>query len=215
MKRHGNICALLVASIGSGVMASWVLGFEFGTKIVDGEASMKFNTALCFLLCGLTWFFFSMRWRNNVTDALGAMFAFGQMGIMLTLITSQLSGGVSPLASFAGENGNIEIAVSAMPSLCTLSSFLFVTLASICWVTNVNKLVVTFGALTMACGLIGIVGYGLNWLMFMFGINADASALYCYLSNDASSAMAIHTAFSFVLIGVSIMWTAKSSKAIE
>lgn len=215
MKIHSFSCASLVVAIGLFVMTSWHVDYSIGTRIVPGEVTMKFSTALCFVLSGLSWSSFSMKWRTSATDTMGIMFAFAQMGIMLGLCFSQLTGTPSPLLLFAESDDAVKTVVAGMPSLCTMSSFMFVSFASIAWVSKRYKVSRILGSLIALCGGIALLGYAANFGASLVGCSGDASFLYCYLSGDASSAMAIHTATAFILLGACIIWSSSYTDGVE
>ncbi|MDI1312108.1 hypothetical protein [Prosthecobacter sp.] len=54
LARWTNLFSLLVIGIGSAVLAGWIFDVSFLKRILPGSIAMKFNTALVFVLAGLS-----------------------------------------------------------------------------------------------------------------------------------------------------------------
>lgn len=184
-----------VILIGSIVLLGWVFGLPGVASILPGLATMKFNTALCFVLAG------TALWLQLQSSALQTRFF--SLGCALAVIALALL----TLAEY-GFDWNLyidelvirdlatspEIVPPGRMSLATASCFLLLGLALL-------LLDVEFGdrfrpaqylaLLGTLAGLIGCQGY-------LFGI----TSLYQFFPY---SSMAVHTALLFVALGLGVL----------
>ena len=83
-----------------------------------------------------------------------------------------------------------------VPSVCTLVLFTLASAGGLAWMLAQYRATQIIGRLLILGGAVPVVGY-----------LAGFAPMYCYIEGR-SSAMAIHTAVLFVLLGLSVGWGA-------
>lgn len=188
--------SILVVGIGVFVMISWFADFDLGKSLTQGKATMKFSTALCAVQAGVASWIFSLRNRKDFLDVIAVMLMMANVVVMQALLIAHLSGVASPLTIFASEDNAIaKASLAGIPSLCTIFLFFLKTVSSVTWIVKMIRATRVIGWILIVSGSVVLLGH-------LFG----AEKIYCYLSGNSSSAMAVLTAVVFVLLGISIIW---------
>ena len=78
------ISSIVTLGVGLIVLFGWFLGSEVITQLIPGMPSMKFNTALCFVLLGASSLFFSFPKKINRSIG-GTLIGIGLIISFLTL----------------------------------------------------------------------------------------------------------------------------------
>ncbi len=199
-RRRAKFIASVGIIAGVSVLFSWVLDIEAGKRLVDGFPSMKFNTAFCFVLCGVI-----LHRKASLAEVsshapwiwLCASLLFLVSG--LTLI-QYLTG-----AQLGIDNLVVEDTVTALQdspgrmSIGTAVCFCFISLAWLLAMVSTR-----YSALLLQClALLVIVISGAALFGYLFGVQQLRLPLY--------TSMALHTAILFVLngTGMLLLWPGK------
>lgn len=194
-----KVLSIVVAISGAVVMAGWVFDIRILKSISPDWISMKFGTAIAFVASGITLYFIARAKEGAFDQAQVVLFVTSLTIILLmgTLFFSTLFGihtGAEDL--FVKElNLSEKTIVPGRPSLPTMVNFILIALAGILTTLNLKKLQPKLKIIGLAVGMTGaaaIAGYIIN-----------APLLY-YFIEGVNSAMALHTAILFVLIGAGL-----------
>jgi two-component system cell cycle sensor histidine kinase/response regulator CckA len=198
----------LAVLIGSLAFLGWALSIQILTSILPGLATMKPNTALCFVLAGLSlWLTQPIPSRPDdprTQRSLAAKILSSVVGIM----------GLLSLAEYAfGLNLGIDeilwsnvlfhtgIAHPGRMSSATACGFLFLGASVLFSTTRRAHLAQSLGLLAALDGFVGSLGYLLG-----------AHSLYAV---QPFSSMAIHTAILFLLLGIGTLAACPESGFME
>jgi hypothetical protein len=192
-----KIIGIIVMIGGVLVIAGWILDVPFLKSISPQFVTMKFVSAVCFVLCGVALYLVQRIVHNGGEwESLSLLFIeFLVTLLMATLIISVFLGVVTGLESlFIKEApGAIRTTVPGRPAVITMVDFMFIVFAGSLSLWKKRRSMFTtmhfLGAAVAVSGIVALAGYGM-----------DIPALY-YDINKISSAMALHTAILFVLLG--------------
>lgn len=178
----------VVTVVGCVVLAGWTLDIDVLKSVLPGFVTMKGSTAISFVLTGFTMlcFMFAVKKRT-----------WAQVVVVVTclwklaLMTNVLYGfaGGQPLEDL--DDAVLSVA-PGIPSLGTVTCFILSALVGlyVVWRTSQLFFLTKISGLAIASlGLVALVGYTL-----------ETPVMY-YYSSGTSTAMAIHTAMLFVVIG--------------
>ena len=195
-QRAATILAVAAMVVASVVISGWLLDVDTLQSVFPGLATMKFNTALCFLLCGASLYFRRENRRTAHTAARRVSMACAAAVLALALLTL-LEYGLSinlgidelilqdPDTPRSAWPGRMSVATAVDFTLLALSLLLL----------DVNFLFVRRGAALLAL-LTTFIG-GAALLGYLYGVKAFQFAVF--------SSMALHTALLFVLLGLGIL----------
>lgn len=194
--RYPRIIAIIVALCGVAVMFGWVYDITFLKSILPNFVTMKFITAVCFVLSGTALYFAARTvedgkgWDNLVLLFINFLVAL----LMASLVISVFFGIKTGLEDlFVKESaGAINTTVPGRPALITAINFILIAVMgslSLFRKERSLKIVHVLGVMVAVSGGVAMVGY-----------LADVPVLY-YNIDKISTAMAIHTAILFVLLG--------------
>lgn len=199
-----RILSSIVIVMGAVVLFGWVLDIPVLKSLSADWVTMKFSTAFSFLMSGLIILLIN-EFKNNHTE-LTKIFLPVPMIIVLffmsTLFVSNITGipsGVIDL--FVEESEAIKSVAPGVPSFGTIISFLIIVIVSFVWILNTTKYqkyFTIFGCVVLALSIIALSGYALN------------NSLLYYEIENWSTAMALHTAITFALLGTSMILLPKS-----
>ncbi|MGH9922576.1 MAG: HAMP domain-containing protein, partial [Nitrososphaerales archaeon] len=170
---------------------------------------MKLSTALSFLASGFILYLMNdLRKRDSELARLllpsPTMFVLFFMGVLLVSSLIDVRTGIEDL--FVREDEAVNSVTPGRPSLGTMASFILIVIASLASLRNhvtINKQLSVIGWTITVIGGLAIVGY-----------IVDLPALY-YTAESWSTAMALHTAIMFFLLGTGITFLAKSKSVGE
>jgi hypothetical protein len=194
-----KMLAVLVAVAGLAVMAGWIFNIGFFKSVSPAWISMKFMTAIAFILSGIMLYFIT-RASEGETDK-------SQIVIFIASLVIILLMGTFFFSSFFGVHTGLEelfikdpgdtakTVVPGRPSLPTMLAFLFMGLAGILTMMNVKNLPVKLRTLGMLIGFIGALA--------ITGYMIGAPVLYYYIAG-INSAIALHTAILFLALGAGL-----------
>ena len=192
-----KILSLMVMIAGILVMIGWIFDIGILKSISPAWVSMKFDTAIAFVLSGITLYFIARAQEGEFDKAQVALSITSLIIILLMgiLFFSALLGvhtGAEDL--FIKEMpGAVKTVIPGRPSMPTMLNFILIALAGILTMLNPENLqskLKIIGLIVGTIGAIAVVGYIIN-----------APLLY-YFIEGINSAMACHTAVLFVLLGM-------------
>lgn len=199
-KNTAKLLSLIVVLSGALVLAGWVFDIPVLKSISPAWISMKFDTALVFLLSGFTLYYIA-RAEEGAYDLAQVAIFITTLIIMLfmgVLFFSTLFGihtGAEDLFFKEGQD-TVKTVVPGRPSVPTMVNFLLIALAGILTMIKAQSLqfrLRLIGGLVVLIGLIAVFGYILN-----------VPVLYYYIAG-INSAMALHTAVLFILLGSGLL----------
>jgi hypothetical protein len=199
-RKTAKILAAVVSIAGVTVMLGWIFDIGVLKSITSAWVSMKFSTAIAFVLSGVTLYF--------IVRAVEGEFDKAQVVISITSLTIMLLMGILFFSAllevrtgteelFIKEKGVAPMsAAPGQPSIPTMINFILMAVAGIFTMYNSGKLrlqLKIIGLIVGAIGAIAIVGYII-----------DAPLMYYYIEG-VNSAIALHTAALFVLLGIGLL----------
>ena len=196
----------LVVFSGILVTAGWVFDIEVLKSILPIWVTMKFTTAFSFILSGFVLYFVKTGFEQK-SDGIQMALTISILIILLIMVTFLLSSvfnirtGVEDF--FVRElEGAIKTSTPGRPSIGTMFNFLLVSVIGIFTMYEVKKLAAKIhftGFLILGVGCTAILGYILS-----------VPTMY-FLFEGYSSAMAIHTAILFIILGTGFIILGKSN----
>lgn len=202
-----KLVSVIISISGMVVMAGWFLDIELLKSILPVWVTMKFLTALSFFLSGLL-LYSVIRQMEQKTDISHLIITITTLIILLVMITFLLSSlfntstGIEDL--FVKEpEGAIKTVNPGRPSIGTMLNFLLVALIGILTLFEIKKLDIKryfIGLIIVVTGSIAILGHILS------------KPILYYSFEGYSTAMAIHTAILFVLLGVGFFIIGKNKR---
>lgn len=203
-----KILAAIVTVTGCLVMLGWFANITILTSILPQWVTMKFSTALCFALSGVTLFLVATALEGK-TEIAKVFIPIGVSGILLlmaSLLASTLLNirtGIEDL--FIEEiSGSVKTTTPGRPSVGTMVEFILVAVGGILTMVNATKFRPILPVLGWIVGLIGVLA--------LIGYVTNMDILY-YTWEGTSTAMAIHTAILFVCLGMGLIFVGKRSPA--
>jgi hypothetical protein len=199
--------AIIVAVVGAAIMLGWLLNATFLTSILPNVMAMKFTTALCFLCTSAILYLTLKSFKGSYNLALTFLPApCLVIGITIfSILISALFGiniGIENL--FVPENSyTLSTVYFGRPAYGVLLNFILILFAGLIVMINpksVRSYLKYIGIFVLMIGSSGLMGYVLN-----------APFLY-FAYEGISIAMAIHTAYLFVLIGLAFILLGRTAK---
>jgi hypothetical protein len=199
-RKIAKILSLVVMIAGISVIIGWILDISILKSIRPTWVSMKFDTAIAFVLSGITLYFIVRAVEGEFDKAqivlsITSLFIILLMGVLFSSAVLKVHTGLEDL--FIQEPpGTVNTAVPGRPSIPTMFNFILIGVAGIVIMLNPDKYQLKLkiiGMIIMVTGILPIVGYSL-----------DFPVLYYYIEG-INSAIACHTAALFVLIGTGLL----------
>ncbi|MBU1032386.1 MAG: hypothetical protein ABII13_01690 [Patescibacteria group bacterium] len=202
MQKNERLIILLagiVTIVGLLVMLGWFLDVPLLKSILPQWVTMKFSTALAFALSGITLYLIFLCKRNSETAhvllPLSSLFILLLMLVLFLSVVFGIKSGIEDL--FVREDaGAVYTTVPGRPSIGTMIDFILIALLGLTAVFKVkrHRMFLRWGGGAISViGVIAILGYVFN-----------VPELY-YTVENVSTAMALHTAILFVLIGLDLV----------
>lgn len=191
--------SLLVTLAGAAVVAGWIFDIGILKSISPWWVSMKFSTAVAFVACGVTLYFLARAREGEFEKAqvalsITALTISLLMGVLFFFALFGMQTGIEDL--FIKETDSVKSVVPGRPSMPTTANFMLIALAGVLAILNPAKLLQKLkiiGFIVGAVGVLAVAGYILNLPL-----------LYYYLEG-VNSAMALHTALLFILLGMGLV----------
>ena len=195
-----RILAATVIIIGLVVIIGWLAEIDSLKSIVPTWVTMKFSTAVSFLMSGIVIMLMN-EYRNNNSE-ISRIFLFAPLIIILffmaTLMVTTILGTTSGVSSlFVKEDvGAIGSVKAGIPSIGTMINFILIIVVgftSLLISKKYKKYSLISGGIVLILGVLALIGYAI-----------EQPVLY-YQVAGYSGAMAIHTAIAFCLVGIGMM----------
>ena len=193
--KTAKIISTIVILISIMVMVGWLLNIELFKSILPIWVTMKFSTAFCFFLSGLALFFLPdyLKTNSEIASLVISAASLIILILMMSLLISVFTGTRTGIEDFVVSESDdaIKTTTPGRPSAGTMMSFILlasISLTSIFKKTD-KKYLLSTGVAVIILGSSAIIGYFFN-----------IPSLY-YSITDISTAMAVHTAVLFVLLG--------------
>lgn len=187
-----ELCGLLAALLGLGVIVGWHFGVLSLVQMLPGQVAMQYLTAICFLLGGLGIIFHACGWPRFLVGGFGIAVAF--IGGLLSLeyalgLKWNLDGLLSILPSLPGHPAQRSSAPTAVGFTLSGAAIFILSLNLPARFRRLSIWIL--GTITLVLCVMVIVGY-------IWGL----SEIYVW---DYSIAMAPHTAVGFIFLSTGIL----------
>jgi hypothetical protein len=199
-RKIAKILSLVVMVAGLCVIAGWILDLDFLKSIRPTWIAMKFDTAIAFVLSGIS-LYFIVRANEGEFDKAQVVLSITSlviillMGILFFSAILNVHTGLEDL--FIKElPGNVKTVVPGRPSIPAMFNFILVGIAGIVILLNPDKYQLKLKVIGMAVATIGALA--------IIGYSIDFPAFYYYIEG-INSAIACHTAVLFVLLGIGLL----------
>lgn len=211
MKDNINLVKALSLTVvcgGTIVVVGWLFGIPSLTSIRPEWVTMKFITAVSFVCSGII--LFSMcRYYEQKQElallglALPTMLVLVLISPSLIFIPLDIKTGVESFIVQEGQ-GAIGTTAPGRPSLGTMADFLLISSSSVLTMFNFKnpRYTQVIGIAVLTIAVLAIIGYALN-----------IEVLY-YSMTGVSTAMALHTAIFFTVLGTGLFLLSREKVAI-
>ncbi|MBI2604313.1 MAG: hypothetical protein HYW56_02100 [Candidatus Harrisonbacteria bacterium] len=206
-----NILAGMISLSGLVVMAGWLLDIPILASWIPGAITMKFITAISFVLSGAVLYFIGRAPRpggDSVGDIVLTTASFTLalvMGTFLLSIAAGIHTGIEDI--FVRDlTPAVHASVPGRPAVPTAIAFVLIAVSGLFWTARFKKRVVVIkvcGAIVGAIGGIAMLGYAL-----------DQPALY-YAVEGVSNPIALSTATLFFMLGAGLLYAAGAQKKLS
>jgi PAS domain S-box-containing protein len=197
--RVARFSGALVMLVGGIVLVGWGLDLPLLKGVMPGAATMKANTALCFVLAGLSLSAQARTRCSRLTARIGRGSAIAVLTMGALTLSQYLFGWdlgidqllipdlpISPLTLYPGRMGDN----TALNFVLTGVALMFMQQRT----RRSDSVIQAAALMSIAIALLAVVGY-------FYGVQV----LYRFIFYSTS--MAIHTAFAFLVLGVGILAT--------
>jgi signal transduction histidine kinase len=190
-----KIISFIVISIGTAIaLFGWIFGYLEVTSIIHEGGTMKFVTAIFFILSGFTLYSvcnFIVRKSSIFYVAIFAS-SFIEFIFLMTLFSSIIIGIPTGIENAFSHEAYSQYNIPGKPSYPTIINFFFIVLVSFFALYD-NKILEKYlyfsGSIIIIVSSIALIGYIIN------------NPLLFYTIPSINSAMAFPTAILFILIG--------------
>jgi len=200
-----RVFAVAIILLGTIVIIGWFADIDSLKRIVPTWVTMKFSTAVSFLMTGII--VGLLNESRNRKNEFAKIFLFAPIMIILffmaTLLVSTIAGTTSGVSGlFVKEDPATAIGsiTAGTPSVGTMINFLVIIGVGFTYLIarpDHTKYLNICGAIIIAIGIIALIGYAI-----------ESQALY-YEVEGFSGAMALHTAIAFILSGIGLILLVK------
>jgi len=190
-----KIISFIVISIGTTIaLFGWIFGYLEVTSIIDEGGTMKFVTAIFFILSGFTLYSlcnFIVR-KSSIFYVAIFTSSFIEFIFLMTLFSSIIIGIPTGIENAFSHEAYSQYNIPGKPSYPTIINFFFIVLVSFFALYD-NKILEKYlyfsGSIIIIVSSIALIGYIIN------------NPLLFYTIPSINSAMAFPTAILFTLIG--------------
>jgi hypothetical protein len=199
-RRIAKILSLVVIIAGVGVIIGWFFDIGVLKSIRPVWVSMKFTTAVAFILSGIT-LYFIVRALEGEFDKAQVVISITSLAIILLMgllfFSSLLKIRTGAEELFIKDTPDAAMSViPGRPSIPTMFNFMLIGAAGILTILNPAKArsrVKIIGLFVWAIAAAALIGYCFN-----------TPLLYYYIEG-VNSAIAFHTAALFMLLGIGLL----------
>lgn len=199
-RKIAKVLSLVVMAAGICIILGWIFDIRIFKSIRPTWTAMEFDTAIAFVLSGITLYFIVRAIEGKFDTAqivlsITSLVIILLMGILFSSAVLQVHTGLEDL--FVKEPpGTAKSIVYVKPSIPMMFNFILIGIAGIVVLLNPDKYrlkLKMIGMVVAAIGILAIVGYSI-----------DFPVLYYYIEG-INSAIACHTAALFVLLGTGLL----------
>lgn len=193
--------SIIVILVGALVVTGWIMDIELLKSILPIWVTMKFITAISFILSGIILYFVTSHSFQANSDLTQIILSFAIIIILLLMVTLLFSSflnihsGVEDFFMIKGKE-TIQTFTPGRPSIGTMINFILVSAIGLITINDLkkgSKKIATLSILIITIGIIAILGY-------LFSI-----PIMYYRIGEFSSSMAVHTAILFILLGIGFL----------
>lgn len=207
-EKIARIIAITTIATGIVVAYSWLFNIDELKSIFPNVPTMKFNTAISFIMSGISLYFIARIREGDLTKAhivlpITTMTIFVMMVSIILSIFIKVQTGIE--TAFVEEKSLVLTIVPGQPSLASIACFVMVLALGISALYSVRfftRLSTLLGLAILVLGSIGIIGYVVG-----------QPVLYYYVEG-ISTGMAPHTTVLWILLGYAFTLLGKT-KEIE
>lgn len=198
-RKIAKLISLIVCIAGCAVITGWIFNIPALKSISPSWVSMKFSTAIAFVASGVTLYFLA---RAQEGEYEKAQIALSMTSLILAILMgllffSAIFGVQTGLESlFVKDPGDARSVMPGRPSLPTMVNFMLMAVAAILAILNPARLRPKLRAIGIVIGVLGACAAA--------GYIFNVPLLYYYIAG-INSAMAMHTALLFVLLGTGLV----------
>jgi hypothetical protein len=208
--RISETLSFVIIGVGLIVLVGWIAGVDIIKNAIPGSVSMKLSTSISFIFAGLSILAISKSLNRNARPLFSLVVLPSSILVIILFMTTHITAillstqnGIDNL--FVKEAPDSIFTTSpGRPSVGTVANFVLIIVAGIMTLGNIaiDKKHKLFRGIGLAIGLVAAVA--------LVGYAANVPSLY-YFSEPYSTAMAVHTAVLFVLVGAGF-WLVPISK---
>ncbi|HMD68056.1 MAG TPA: hypothetical protein VKF42_04190 [Chitinivibrionales bacterium] len=194
-----KVLSVIVTAAGLVVMAGWIFDIVLIKSVAPGLITMKFSTAFAFVLSGISLYFLARAREGEFEKAQVALSitSFVLALLMGLLFFSAVFGVETGLESlYVKDPGDAGSVMPGIPSIPTIINFLLIAAAGLVVIIKPGQAfpeLKAIGVLVGGLGLLAAIGY-------VFGV-----PLLYYFIPGCNSAMALHTALLFAVLGTGLL----------
>ena len=196
-----KLIAVAVSLMGLFIVIGWI--FDIGIlKTPDPDTiSIKFITAVCFILSGIMFYFIArdQEKENFYIEIITSTISFCILLFMATLFLSEIMGiktGIEDL--FVSDSADaVKSIVPGRPAIPAMLGFILISIAGIFSISNRLKYLTMFGSVVLVIGAVPIIGYLFVVPILTFEIAGIATP------------MAFYTALLFFISGIALILLSK------
>lgn len=199
-RKIAKVLSLVVTAGGILVIIGWIFDIGVLKSIIPAWVSMKFDTALSFILSGITLYFIARAVEGEFDKAqvvlsITSLIIILLMGLLLFSEILKINTGLEQLFVKDSVSSPMTV-VPGRPSMLTMLNFVLIALAGILTTLSPHKSLSGLkfiGLIVAAIGAVAVIGYIIN-----------NPHMYYYVAG-INSAIAFHTAVLFILLGFGLI----------
>lgn len=200
MNKLPSILSFIVAACGVLVAAGWLLGVPVLQSFIPGGITMKFTSAVCFILSGILLYYINVAvsGRTETAQVILPLASMLIMMFMVTILSSVLlrtHTGIEDL--FVKEvEGALGTAVPGRPPIVAMINFILVSVAGLCAMyspEDARPKAFLAGVVVLLIGMVAAIGH------------LTSTPLFYYDIPGINTAMPLHGAALFILLGVGLI----------
>lgn len=203
--------ALATATMIGGIIVviGWIFGITVLTSIKPEWVTMKFSTSISFICAGIILYSIVKYHEGKIGIAqlglsLGMLMILLLMAPLFTSVFLDVRTGVEDFI-IKEQPDAVRTTTAGRPSIGTMTNFLLITLSAVLTLFSPKNMrsLSWIGVIVLVIGGIAIFGYVMNM-----------ESLY-YRIDGRSTAMALHTAIFFVMLGAALLALGKKSSVLR
>lgn len=202
--RISKILAVFVSIVGVVVMLGWMFNIAVLKSILPNWTTMKFSTALCFFLSGVSLYFIV---KTQEKEPVIAQIVLPVAGLVIILFMSTFLLSSLPGIELGAEDifilekkGPASGYIPGRPSVGTMFAFILVAITSLMAMKKserLNRQLLYIGWGILSVGGLAVFGYILNVPLLYYNIKGWSNSMAC------------HTSILFALLGIGLVLSIK------